>query len=284
MKTKNTSIRTLVANALIVGTLAFGIGCTQAAPGDAPVVMPAKMVTPTVVAPGATTLAQALNMAPVPDSDGASKEINAFQNADRKQAPPKNAVLFIGSSSIRLWDTLQQDFPEVPTINRGFGGSLLGESVKFADRIAIPYAPKIVVLFAGTNDLDYGNKSPQQVFDDFKAFVTKIHAALPDTRIVYLSINPTNSRWKEEDKVLDTNYMIQKYIILNNAPDNKLTFINSHDLLLGSDGKPQADLLRDDGLHLNKEGYKVWTSIIRARLMPLIDEDGVARLDAPATK
>ena len=295
-----TPARTLIANALLVGALSFGVGCGHAAPAQAPtktdnptmMAAPAgapMMGTPTVVvpavaAPGATTLAEALAMPPVPDSDGASKEINAFQDADRKMAPPQNAVLFIGSSSIRLWDTLAQDFPEIPVINRGFGGSQLFESVKFADRIAIPYRPKIVALFAGTNDLDYGGKTPGQVFTSFKEFHDKIHAALPDTRLVYLSINPTNSRWKEEGNVLETNYLIQKYILINNAPTDKMTYIDGHNQLLSVDGKPQANLLRDDGLHLNKEGYKVWTAIIRKQLMPLVAEDGVPRLDAPTTK
>ena len=275
----------LVANAWLVSALAVGIGCGQAAPDDAPAqTAPPTVAAPTVAAPGAITLAQALALPPLPAAAPHADEIKAFQDADRKGAPPQNAVLFIGSSSIRYWETLAQDFPEIPVINRGFGGSILAESVNYADRIAIPYRPKIVVLFAGTNDLNYGGKTPEQVLSDFKAFHAKIHAALPDTRLVYLSINPTNSRWKEEDKVLETNYLIQKYMILNNAPSDKMTFINSHDLLLGPDGKPQSDLLRDDGLHLNKEGYKVWTGIVRARLMPLVARDGVPRLDATAAK
>ena len=267
-------------NKIAFVTISFFLGGFALGVHAAPATQPAKMMAPTVVAPGATTLSQALALPPVDKSVGYADAINAFQDADRKQAPPTNAVLFIGSSSIRLWDTLQQDFPEIPTINRGFGGSQLYQSVQFADRIAIPYAPKIVVLFAGTNDLAAG-KTPEQVLGDFKAFATKIHAALPATRIVYLAINPTNARWKNEGKVLDTNYLIQKYIVLNNAPDNKMTFINGHDRLLGLDGKPQTALLRADGLHLNQAGYKVWASIIREQLIPLTEADGVARLDKP---
>ena len=270
--------RASVAKLLVAGILAFGAGSVQSAPNDASAPLPATGV---VVPVESLALTEAL--APVPDNTPWAKEINAFQKADRQQTPPRDAVLFVGSSSIRLWDTLAQDFPEIPVINRGFGGSMLTHSVQFADRIVIPYRPKIVVLFAGTNDLA-GDKQPQQVAQDFQDFVAKIHAALPATRVVFLAINPTDARWQNEANVLETNYLIQKYILLNNAPDNKLTYINGHDGLLGFDGKPQTQLLRADGLHLNQDGYKLWKSIIRERLMPLVEADGVPHLDIPVTR
>ena len=174
------SIFTLATSIRIVGGAALGCVCT-------PAVMANDVIT----------------LAPVPAGAPAAAEINAFLAADKKQMPPPDAVLFIGSSSIRLWDTLAKDFPEIPVINRGFGGSFIHESTLYADRIAIPYHPKIIILCAGTNDLAYGNESPQQVFLDYKAFVDKIHAALPGTRIVYLAINPTVARWKQESKNLE---------------------------------------------------------------------------------
>ena len=187
----------------------------------------------------------------------------------------------MGSSSIRLWVTLAQDFPEVPVINRGFGGSLIQESTRYADRIAIPYKPKIIVFFAGTNDLAYGNKNPQQVLQDYKNFVAKIHEALPDTRIVYLSINPTVARWNQESAILETNHLIEKFIFETNSKTEKMNFINSHSPLLTADGQPQANLLRADGLHFNTEGYKAWTAIVKPRVMALAAIDGVERLAAP---
>ena len=104
-------------------------------------------------------------------------DINRFTTADAAHPPTPNAVVFVGSSSIRLWTTLGQDFPGVTTINRGFGGSELADSVFYADRIVIPYHPRLVVLFAGTNDI-WAGKSPEAVAADFKAFRTKLHAAL----------------------------------------------------------------------------------------------------------
>lgn len=220
----------------------------------------------------------------LPDNAPYAAEINAFWEADRKQMPPRGAVLFIGSSSIRLWDTLARDFAAIPVINRGFGGSLIGDSTLYADRIAIPYQPKMIVFFAGTNDLAYGNRKPAQLVQDFKDFEAKIHAALPDTRLVYLSINPTVARWKQEAEVREANYGIEKFIFETNSPTRKLNFINSHAQLLSADGLPQPALLREDGLHLNPEGYKVWTAILKPRIMALAALDGVARLDAPQAR
>jgi lysophospholipase L1-like esterase len=208
-------------------------------------------------------------IAPVPT------EIVAFEQEDAKQMPSSGAVLFIGSSSIRLWTTLAKDFPEIPVINRGFGGSLIQDSTQFADQIVIPYKPKIVVLYAGTNDLDYGNKTPEQVFSDYKAFVNKVHTALPDTRITYISINPTVARWKEESKDLEANFLIERYALTTNSPDEKLSYIESHTLVLGLDGRPQAKLLRSDGQHFNADGYKLWASIIKPQILAFAKQDGV---------
>ena len=254
----------LTAGLLLAGTL-LGFGGTRLPPARAQKL--------------AQTAPIGLPAAPVPKGAPAESEINAFWEADKKQMPPEGAVLFIGSSSIRLWKTLAEDLPEIPVINRGFGGSLLSESVLYASRIAIPYKPKIIVLFAGTNDLAAGKK-PAQVFQDFQEFVQKIHASLPNTRIVYLPISPSVARWKNEGAVMETNYLIERYIVENNGPTNKLNFISTHDALLSPEGKPQPALLREDGLHLNADGYKLWTSVIRPRLLALADTDGVRRLNA----
>ena len=220
-------------------------------------------------------------LAPLPPSALYAEEINAFGAADRKQMPPPGAVLFIGSSSIRYWTTLAQDFPEIPVINRGFGGSLIQDSTRYAGRIAIPYKPKMIILCAGTNDLAYGGKDPQQVLGEFQDFVRTVHAALPDTRIVYLAINPTVARWKQESRNLETNFLIEKFTVETNSPAEKLSFIDPHSQLLTADDQPQPRLLRSDGLHFNTDGYKVWTALIKPRVLALAAIDGVRRLDAP---
>ncbi len=256
MKPMKTTLPRLLIGALLLGTLSVGPGGVSAAQAQNPMA----------------------NVQPLPASDGAAPEINAFLTADQKQMPPTGAVLFMGSSSIRMWTTLASDFPEIPVINRGFGGSQIFESTLYADRIAAPYKPKLIVLFAGTNDLAYGNKNAQQVFQEFKDFVAKIHTILPDTRIAYISISPTRARWNQEGAVLEANYLIQRYIIETNSPAQKLSFLDAHSALLTTGGQPPENLERPDGLHFNAEGYKVWTSLLKPRILALADLEGVKRL------
>ncbi|MFH1742375.1 MAG: GDSL-type esterase/lipase family protein [bacterium] len=139
---------------------------------------------------GATTLKPAES---VHDPSEWEPDIQEFEKLDAIQPPPKNAILFVGSSSIRLWD-LEQSFPDLAVINRGFGGSHIEDCIHYAESIILPYKPKIIVLYAGDNDIDFG-KSPKRVFSDFKAFVKIVHAALPKSRIVYIAIKPSISRW-----------------------------------------------------------------------------------------
>jgi lysophospholipase L1-like esterase len=199
-------------------------------------------------------------------------EINAFETADRKSPPPPGGLLFVGSSSIRFWTTLAQDFPGLPVINRGFGGSQIADSVRYADRIVLPYKPKMVVMYAGSNDLNAG-KSPTQVLKDYQSFVDRVHTALPDTRLVYLSINPSVARWNQEDKVLETNRLIQRFVRSASSRSLKLSYLDSHARLLNAEGKPQPDLLRADGLHLNARGYQEWTAILRPHIEALWKAD-----------
>ncbi len=125
-------------------------------------------------------------------------EIAAFERADRAKAPPQGAVLFIGSSTIRMWTSLAQDFPQVPVINRGFGGSEIVDATHFAPRIIFPYAPRAIYLRSGGNDL-WNGKSVEQVFGDFKDFVATVQAKLPATDIIFISLCPSIARWKQAD-------------------------------------------------------------------------------------
>jgi lysophospholipase L1-like esterase len=188
------------------------------------------------------------------------KEIRAFEKRDANGRPPENAILFVGSSSIRLWK-LAESFPDLKTINRGFGGSQLADSVEFTERIVIPYRPKLIVLYAGDNDLAAGI-TPEQVLTDFRAFVAKVQKALPETRIAYLAIKPSILRWALVDRIRETNARIEKFI----ADGERLEYIDIFQPMLGADGLPRRELFRDDGLHLNAEGYKLWASVLRPTL------------------
>ncbi len=185
-------------------------------------------------------------------------EIRAFEAADETNPPPHDAVLFIGSSSIRKWQTLAEDFPGHKVLNRGFGGSHLADSVAFAERIVIPYKPRLVLLYAGDNDIAAG-RSPEEVLVDFRAFVRKIRAALPQTQIAYISIKPCPAREKYLDLIKTTNRLVKKYV----EAEDKLRFIDVFTPMLTQEGRPRPDLFLPDGLHPNARGYAVWTAIIR---------------------
>lgn len=194
---------------------------------------------------------------------GWEKEIAAFEAADTKAPPPKGAILFIGSSSLRLWKTLAQDFPRHRVINRGFGGSQIVDSKHFAERIVFPYAPRQIVMYAGANDIHAG-KSPEQVAADFLAFVAKVHSRLPEVPIAFISIAGNPARWKEIDQVRAANRLIQAVC----AVDPQLTYIDTASAMLGSDGLPRPDIFVQDRLHMNAEGYKLWTRDIAPYLTP----------------
>ena len=183
--------------------------------------------------------------------------IAAFEKNDKTNPPPKNGILFIGSSSIRMWKTLANDFPDKPVYNRGFGGSFLIDSVYFADRIIIPYHPRMIVLYAGTNDIAAGKK-PQQVLEDFKLFVSTVRAKLPETRLAYIS-NATNpARWSQVEQVKETNQLIADYMkTVSNS-----VFIDVFPQMLLPDGQPNPEIYSADRLHMNEKGYALWTGIV----------------------
>ncbi|MEQ2007211.1 MAG: GDSL-type esterase/lipase family protein [Limisphaerales bacterium] len=186
------------------------------------------------------------------------KAIAAYEAEDKTNAPPKDPTLFYGASNIRLWKSLPQRFGKQKVINRGFGGSQLSDCIHFADRVVIPYAPKTIYLNAGGNDLHAG-KSPEQVLTDFKAFVAKVRAALPETKISYLSIPTSPLRWSEVEQVRKANQLIADYA----KADGKVGFINFFPHLLGDDGQPRAELFVADRLHFSEAGYDIVTSCIK---------------------
>jgi lysophospholipase L1-like esterase len=189
------------------------------------------------------------------------KEIAAFEAMDRTNPPPTNAVLFIGSSTIRFWTTLATDFPGEPVINRGFGGSEIADSTHFAGRILFPYAPKAIFFRAGGNDIESG-ESPESVFEDFKEFVAMVHAKLPKTEIFFISWNPTIARWKNRDKEKILNNLVEAFA--RRTPH--LKYIEASDFVLGADGKPRPELFRADKLHFNAAGYKLLAERVRPYL------------------
>src|SRR5688572_28745125 len=189
------------------------------------------------------------------------KDIAAFEAQDRTNPPPKGAILFIGSSSIRLWKMLAEDLPEHKVINRGFGGSQIADSVHFVDRMVVPYQPKRIVMYAGGNDIN-GGKTPEQVVSDFKAFVARVHAKLPETKIAYISIAGNPARWAQVERVKAANGLIREFT----TTDKRLSFIDVFPHMLGKDGLPLPEIFVDDRLHMNEEGYAIWKKVVGAAL------------------
>lgn len=184
-------------------------------------------------------------------------EIRAFEAADAKSPPAPGGVLFVGSSSIRLWATLADDFPDLPVINRGFGGSQIADSTRYAGRIVLPYKPRTIVLYAGDNDLAAG-RSPDQVSADFKAFVEVVRETLPETRVLFISIKPSTARWHLVDEIRQANQLVQEFT----ENGEQLGYIDVFTPMLAGNGRPREELLGPDGLHLNEKGYLLWRDAV----------------------
>ena len=196
------------------------------------------------------------------DPDRWEATIKKFEDADKVAPPTQNGIVFIGASSIVRWN-LPDSFPELGprAINRGFGGSLAADSTRYADRIVIPYKPRIVVFYAGDNDVE-ANHTPEQIAGDFTAFERKVHAALPATQIVFISIKPSIRRFPWIEQIKGANALVRQYC----ATHPNLTFVDIVPQMIGADGKPRKELLVEDGLHMTPAGYTIWNDALRPHL------------------
>lgn len=187
--------------------------------------------------------------------------IAAYEKADLASPPAPGGIVFIGSSTILLWKTLAADFSGYPVINRGFGGSQIVDAAHFADRIVIPYRPRQVFLRAGSNDINAG-KSPLQVFADFKAFVTRVHSALPATEVVFIGLCPAISRWKEAEANRQLNQLVSDYALKSRG----VRYLDTYNMAFDADGRPRTDIFVSDMLHFNSAGYKLLANLVRPAL------------------
>ena len=195
------------------------------------------------------------------NSERWEKAIVAFESQDRKSPPSAGGVLFIGSSSIRKWDSLSEDFPNKNVINRGFGGSKIPDSIHFFERIVQPYKPSVIVLYAGDNDIG-GGHTAQQVFDNFKVFSNLVAMRLPEAKLVFIAIKPSVKRWRLAPEMLEANREIEKY----SKWQSHISYANIWNPMLSDEGKPRPELFIADGLHLNAEGYKIWARVVNEKL------------------
>ncbi len=198
-----------------------------------------------------------------PDPARYEKAVAAFETEDAASPPPKNAIVGIGSSSMRGWHkSIHEDLAPLTVIPRGFGGSDMYDVLAFVDRIVIPYEPRAVMLYEGDNDIAAG-LPPEAVLAAFRAFAAKIHQALPQTRIYVLSVKPSISRWSMWPQMVETNELLKAEC----ATDDRLHYIDIATPMLGEDGEPLPDIFLKDNLHMNRKGYDIWTETVRPVLM-----------------
>ncbi|UGB38065.1 SGNH/GDSL hydrolase family protein [Frateuria soli] len=193
-------------------------------------------------------------------------EIAAFAAADRAQPPPAHPVLFVGSSSIRLWSSLTTDFPGRAVINRGFGGSRIPDATYYADRLVAPYHPRAIVLYAGDNDLAEGC-TPEQVRDAFAAFVRRARSLDAGVPIAFIAIKPSMARKRLLPQIRRANALVRKYARARPG----ISYLDVFTPMLGPDGQPQPEWFGADGLHMNRKGYRLWTGLVRDWLHRTLD-------------
>ncbi len=189
------------------------------------------------------------------------KAVRVIEQQNAKSPPAPGAIVFTGSSTVVRWKTLAKDFPNLPVLNCGFGGSQIVDATHFADRIIFPYSPKMVLLRAGGNDL-WAGKPPAEVADDFKEFAETVHDKLPAAKIVFISLSPSLARWKQHDREKELNALVAEYIA--NKP--WLEYVETYDLPLGTNGLPRRELFVSDKLHFNAAGYKLLADRVRPSL------------------
>lgn len=216
------------------------LGCASPGPGGR-----------TAATPGAVS-----TLDPVSSQQWAT-DMAGFAAQDARQPPPAHPVVFTGSSSVRMWASLAADFPRQPVLNRGFGGSQLRDAIWHADQVAVRYQPRRIVLYAGDNDIDAG-RTPEQVRDDFRAFVARIRRDLPDVPIAWLAIKPSLARVDQLPAQQRANALVEAAA----ARMHDVDFIDVATPMLDADGRPRAELFLEDGLHMNRKGYELWRGIV----------------------
>lgn len=189
-------------------------------------------------------------------------EINRFAEIDRAQTPPEGAILFVGSSSIRLWESLRADFPQFKVINRGFGGSQFEDVNYFFNKIVTPYKPEKIVLYVGENDVD-AKQTAENILEDFKTFVALRDKNLPNTPLVFISLKPSILRWQMWPEMNKASELIKAEI----KKHKRIQFADLASKMLGADGKPLPDIYVADNLHMNSNGYKIW----KENLLPFLE-------------
>ena len=191
------------------------------------------------------------------------KNVAAYEAADKASPPPQGAVLLVGDSQFYRWKTLAGDLPGYTIVNRGIDSFTMTDVVFFADRLVLPYKPRLVVVHAGGNDVNTG-RTAAQVLGDFQAFVRRVRETLPSVPIAFSSVTPGPGRWSQAVVRQETNSAIKAYV----ASDPRLIYVDLWSAMLGPDGGPREDLWVEDRIHPNHAGYELRARIMRPLLGP----------------
>ena len=191
------------------------------------------------------------------------KQVQDYEASDRASPPPPDAILFAGDSQFFRWKTIHEDLAGYTLINRGIDSFQLPDLIRYADRLVLPYHPRLIVLHVGGNDVHNG-RTPAQLLADFQSFVAIVRARLPDVRIVYSSITPGPGRWDEAPQRVVANRTIQQYV----ATQQNLDFIDLWGAMLTPEGQPRDDLWVPDRVHPNHAGYLIRAELTKPLLGP----------------
>lgn len=189
------------------------------------------------------------------------KDIDKFKEIDKKDLS-QGEILFVGSSSVRFWNTLQEDFPKHKVINRGFGGSHMSDLLFYLDDLVLKYKPKQVFVYEGDNDIN-DKESPKDILKEAETLVKRIHKALPKTEIVFISPKPSIARWNLKSEYQKLNYRLKAFT-------NQYSYVKFVDVwqpMLDAKGDPIKDIFIEDNLHMNAKGYEIWQKTIEPYLM-----------------
>lgn len=265
MSTRFLHVRFLSLMALVL----FSVGCSQGQDqqSQSPPSTPAEEVVSIAPVPQV----KPIRVEPVqlrPDELGYEKDIEAIEKKEKESPSKKGAVVFTGSSSIRMWRTLQDDMMQIPAVNRGFGGSTLRQVNAYAERIIFPLEPSVLVIYCGENDIATTDRSPEETHQDFLELVAWYRSNLPNTSILYISMKPSPARWDWWPQFDEGNELIREAC----DAEEFLSYLDVGPLMLGEDGQPLPDIFLKDKLHMNAKGYALWSEAV----YPLIYEQYVS--------
>lgn len=199
-----------------------------------------------------------------PDPLRFKSDIDELTSAENIRENGPGGIMFLGSSSIRMWKSLKDDFAGYPVYNLGFGGSHTSDVLYYFQKLVIPFHPSLILFYEGDNDLASG-KSPNHVFRDFKKFLKRVNQELPGTKVGFIAAKPSPSRWTLRNEYEKLNNKIASF----SQKRDDLTFIDIYSPMIEKYGRPEPELYLDDSLHMTPKGYDIWGKKIR----PFIEKE-----------